>query len=157
MSESYIRDLRNVDCNLSGGGCTASGPVGLGHHSGVPSVGVNCTAIPHVGVVSCDLGRCAVQSCLGGWTANTDGSNCIEDGSSDQSSLTAPSLRRGPAQDLERNQSVDKDPMPHTDVLWRVPDIRSEDAKVEGDDAVGSKQLKADWMRIPDYRRIIRA
>ncbi|TBU48961.1 hypothetical protein BD309DRAFT_852760 [Dichomitus squalens] len=158
------------------GGCTVQSP--LGDRSGSGPAGVNCTAISHADAVSCASGKCAIHTCLAGWSVNDEGTGCIEDQntanastlSRDQSTLSMPS-RRGLPYQPQQNDSRTAPVKPHADWVRRVLNIRSmqkrEDQHVQvsnfdlesdhtdGVTRVGSKHINADWTRIPDYRRYL--
>ncbi|KAI0746815.1 hypothetical protein C8Q80DRAFT_1121532 [Daedaleopsis nitida] len=141
------------------GGCTIPSPFGLRYTRHIPA-GVDCTAIPHVDVASCISGSCLVQSCLAGWTVNSQRSACIENHSAAPQDEDAPaSIEQAVRRDLLAPTSLRGSPLrPHTN--WRVPDIRSEKIKDHDDmrsSRLGPEQPKQDWTRIPDIRRYDRA
>ncbi|KAI0717362.1 hypothetical protein C8T65DRAFT_694256 [Cerioporus squamosus] len=137
------------------GGCMMPNPFGFRVND--RASGVDCTAIPFVDSVSCSVGRCVVQSCLSGWTVDAQGTGCMQEQSirGDASTLLVQTLRRSLALESHHNGTGDDNGhnlKPHSDVSWRVPDIRSEVVH-EDRTQPASMQFKEDWTRIPDYRR----
>jgi len=39
--------------------------------------GRDCSAIPHIDTVSCQLGKCIIESCRPGYTVSRNGQDCV--------------------------------------------------------------------------------
>ena len=117
-------------------------------------------------------GKCAVQSCLTGWSVNDEGSGCIKEqnpantpAASGKSTTFGSQIPRDLTYQSQQNGSHAPHVKLHPDLAWRVPDTHSgrkhenKRVKTKKDNAndIPLEHINADWTRIPDYRRYLAA